>query len=173
MQHLCCKNSHYSISEHKHLHSFHWIFLMALILLVSYFLYFMINQAILLDTVFPIGLGSSYFWSILFSISFFVSNPQTILKGTRNSLLFFLDSRGLFYNCIFSNLLYSIFSFGTGLAPRGCDSIRFSAAYGSIFYFFIYFILIWLFNSSLKIYMSNSRQMFVRGIDSPTTLPIQ
>ena len=39
-------------------------------------------------------------------------------------------------------------------------------------YIYIYKILIWLFSSSRKICMSDSRQIFVRGIDSPTTLPI-
>ena len=40
------------------------------------------------------------------------------------------------------------------------------------FTFFIHFILIWLFNSSRKIYTSNSRQIFVRGITPLTTLAI-
>ena len=38
--------------------------------------------------------------------------------------------------------------------------------------FFICFILIWLFNSSCKIYISNSHQVFVRGIASHTSLPM-
>ena len=96
MQHLCCKNSHYSIWEHKHLHSFHWIFLMALVLLVSHFLYFMINSAILLDTGFPIGLGSSYFWSILFSISFFLCRLPIKFFFLRGFLVVCSFSLGLF-----------------------------------------------------------------------------
>ena len=39
-----------------------------------------------------------------------------------------------------------------------------------IFFYLLYFYLV--FESSRKIYIFNSRQIFVRGIDPPTTLPI-
>ena len=38
----------------------------------------------------------------------------------------------------------------------------------SVFFYLLYYNL---FNSSRKVYISNSRQIFVRGIDPPMTLP--